>query len=224
MLSWLPNPLILPVGLAIGVLIAAPVGPVNILCIQRTLERGMFAGVVAGMGAVLADGFIALLAALGVGAVTGLVEGHRTIIQLVGGLVLLGFGLRLMHAEPELAMDQIISDHPRVLRNVFLELIWDLPTAFFMTVTNPAAVLGLFAIFGGVSTFVELRGTGEALIMVGAIMAGSLGWWIGLSAGIGLIRHRISVRWLGRINFGAGVLLIAFAAVLVGELIYKAAA
>lgn len=67
----LPNPLVLPVGIIIGILVAAPVGPVNVLCIQRAIARGMWGGVAAGLGAVLGDGLIALSAAMGVGAISG---------------------------------------------------------------------------------------------------------------------------------------------------------
>ncbi len=220
MLGWLPNPLIVPVGFVIGILIAAPVGPVNVLCIQRSLERGTFAGLVAGVGAVLADGLIALIAALGVGVVAGVVEHHRFTIQAVGGLALLAFGVRLIYAVPELALDQIIAQSPRRFGSLFRELIWDLPTAFFLTITNPGAVLGLFAIFSGVGTFVALRGPVEALIMVAAIMAGSMAWWITLSLMIGAVRNRIDAQLLGRINMAAGALLVAFSVVLFGELIW----
>ena len=94
-MELIPNPLIIPVGLAIGVLVAAPVGPVNVLCIQRAVERGFWGGIAAGLGAVLGDGLIALFASLGVGAISGAVQYHRFAIQMVGGLALLVFGLKL---------------------------------------------------------------------------------------------------------------------------------
>ena len=95
-MDFIPNPLIIPVGLVIGVLVAAPVGPVNVLCIQRAIERGFFGGLAAGIGAVLGDGTIALFAALGVGAISGAIEYHRTAIQVVGGLALIAFGAALL--------------------------------------------------------------------------------------------------------------------------------
>lgn len=220
MLGWLPNPLIIPVGLIIGILIAAPVGPVNVLCIRRSVEHGMLAGVVVGLGAVLADGMIAFLAALGVGAISGLVESYGNIIQLVGAMVLLFYGVRLMIAKSKLQVAAIRDISPieafekkRMLR-VARRLIWDFPTGFFLTITNPAAVLGLFAIIGGISSFVEIRGPVEAMILVGAIMVGSLTWWVSLSVAIGWIRGRIDMQWLPRINQGAGALLTAFGVLL----------
>jgi threonine/homoserine/homoserine lactone efflux protein len=99
-MQFLPNPLIIPVGVIIGILVAAPVGPVNVLCIQRAIERGFWGGIAAGLGAMLGDGLIALCAALGVGAISGAVAYHRVTIQVLGGLVLVVFGLKLYFATP----------------------------------------------------------------------------------------------------------------------------
>ena len=81
--------------------------------------------------------------------------------------------------------------------------------------------LGLFAIFGGVSTFVEVYSNIDALTMVASVMAGSLVWWVVLSNLIGRVRHRIDAIWLKRINRLAGVLLVAFGLLLIGEMTWK---
>lgn len=217
MMDFIPNPLIIPVGLVIGVLVAAPVGPVNVLCIQRAIERGMWGGIAAGIGAVLGDGLIALFAALGVGAISGAVTHHRTAIQIVGGLALIAFGVKLYRTAPRLVPFDPEADSRARLR----DFVWDIPQTFFLTITNPGAVLGLFAIFGGVSTFVEVDGYIAALTMVAAIMAGSLAWWVLLSTFIGRIRHRLDPGRLGQINRYAGLLLIVFGGVLIGEMGWK---
>ena len=218
MLELIPHPLTIPVGLAVGVLVAAPVGPVNVLCIQRALERGVLGGVAAGLGAVLGDGLIALLAALGVGAISGAVNRYRDMIQLIGGLAIVAFGLKLSFTAPRL-QPQTSSEAQWAS---LIDYLWDVPKTFFLTVTNPGAVLGLIAIFGGISSFVEVRSTVDALFMVAAIMAGSLAWWIALSSLIGRIRHRINAQRLRTINIAAGALLVLFGALLVGELVFKA--
>ena len=218
MLELIPHPLTIPVGLAVGVLVAAPVGPVNVLCIQRALERGVLGGVAAGLGAVLGDGLIALLAALGVGAISGAVNRYRDMIQLIGGLAIVAFGLKLSFTAPRL-QPQTSSEAQWAS---LIDYLWDVPKTFFLTVTNPGAVLGLIAIFGGISSFVEVRSTVDALFMVAAIMAGSLAWWIALSSLIGRIRHHINAQRLRTINIAAGALLVLFGALLVGELVFKA--
>ncbi len=102
-MQLIPNLLIIPVGIVIGVLVAAPVGPVNVLCIQRAIERGFWGGMAAGIGAMLGDGLIALFASLGVGAISGAIEYHRQSIQIVGGLALIAFGVKLYVSPPGLA-------------------------------------------------------------------------------------------------------------------------
>jgi threonine/homoserine/homoserine lactone efflux protein len=216
-MQLLPNPLIIPVGIMIGVLVAAPVGPVNVLCIQRAIERGFWGGIAAGLGAILGDGIIALCAALGVGAISGAITYHRYTIQVLGGLVLLAFGAKLYFAAPRFMPVAIGEKHKETLR----DFVWDIPQTFLLTITNPGAVLGLFAIFSGVSTFVEVSGYIDALTIVAAVMGGSLAWWVGLSHLIGRIRHRVSETRLRVINQITGLLLSGFGVLLVGEVIVK---
>ena len=217
-MNLMPNPLIIPVGLAVGILVAAPVGPVNVLCIQRAIERGVIGGIAAGLGAVLGDGLIAFLAAWGVGAISGAVSRYRDLIQLIGGLAIIAFGLKLSLTAPRLAPDTTGTPH----WDGIVDSLWDIPKTFLLTITNPGAVLGMFAIFGGISTFVEVHSTIDALLMVASMMAGSLLWWVTLSTLIGRIRHRVDMARLRRINIAAGALLAAFGVVLIGELVVKA--
>lgn len=212
-MEFIPNPLIIPVGIIIGILVAAPVGPVNVLCIQRSLERGFWGGLAAGLGAVLGDGLIALAAALGVGAISGVITYYRIPIQVIGGLVLIAFGIRLFMAAPRL--EEGVEE---VVQPSFSDYGWDVSRTFFLTVTNPGAVLGLFAIFSGVGSFVEVRGSLDAMVLVLAVVAGSLAWWVFLAASVGWIKHRFDVVELSRINRVAGIFLVGFGCLLIGEL------
>jgi len=218
-LELIPNPLIVPVGLIVGILIAAPVGPVNVLCIQRAISHGVVAGIAAGLGAVLGDGLIAFTAAMGVGAIPGAITDYRHSIQLVGGVVVALFGLKLYRTEPHIEPPRVDEKGWDTIWGAIGHVAWDIPKTFFLTITNPGAVLGLIAIFGGVSTFVEVRGRIDAMTMVASIMAGSTAWWITLSMLIGRIRHRIDLARLRQINRVAGVLLVAFGGLLIGELV-----
>ena len=212
----LPNPLIIPVGIIIGILVSAPVGPVNVLCIQRAIERGFWGGIAAGIGAMLGDGLVALCAALGVGAISGAVQYHRMTIQVLGGLVLIAFGARLVFAAPRV-VPMAMGSRSETLR----DFVWDIPQTFVLTITNPGAVLGLFAIFGGVSTFVEVESYVDALTIVAAVMGGSFLWWFGLSHLIGRFRHLLNERRLRLINQVTGFLLLGFGVLLVGEVALK---
>jgi len=216
-MDFLPNPLIIPAGIIIGILVAAPVGPVNVLCIQRAIERGFWGGIAAGLGAMLGDGLIALCAALGVGAISGAVQDHRMVIQFLGGLVLVAFGLKLYFTAPRLVPVRPVEGHAETLR----DFVWDIPQTFLLTITNPGAVLGLFAIFSGVSTFVEVNSYIDALTIVAAVMGGSLAWWVSLSHLIARFRHRLSLERLQLVNRIAGLLLVGFGLLLIGEVVGK---
>jgi threonine/homoserine/homoserine lactone efflux protein len=215
-MHFLPNPLIIPVGIIIGILVSAPVGPVNVLCIQRAIERGFWGGIAAGLGAMLGDGLVALCAALGVGAISGAVQYHRMTIQVLGGLVLVVFGARLFFATPRI-VPMAMGARAETLR----DFVWDIPQTFFLTITNPGAVLGLFAIFGGVSTFVEVESYVDALTIVAAVMGGSFLWWFSLSHLIGRFRHLLNEQRLRLINQITGLLLLGFGVLLIGEVLLK---
>lgn len=212
-MQLIPNLLIIPVGLIIGIFVAAPVGPVNVLCIQRAIERGFWGGIAAGLGAVIGDGLIAFFAALGIGAISGAIEQYRTQIQIIGGIVSLALGAKIYFSPARL--DQLRAGHSEDAR--LKDYAWDIPQTFFLTVTNPAAVLGLFAMIGVASTFVDIDATVDAITMVASIIAGSLAWWIGLSHLIGRVRHKLNPAKFENMNRICGLLLVGFGALLLGE-------
>jgi threonine/homoserine/homoserine lactone efflux protein len=213
--AYIPNPFIIPVGMIMGILLAMPFGPVNLLAIQRAVERGFFGGMAAGLGIMLGDGLIALGAALGVNALSGAIRQYRTAIQILGGLVLLVFGLRLYFTRP------VVATETQAAKASLWDYVWDIPQTFFLTITNPGAVLGLVAIFGGVSSFVEIESYIDAFTMVAAIMGGSFLYWFTVSQFVATIRHRLDAVRLGQINRIAGLVLIGFGCVLIGEMVIK---
>ena len=213
--SYIPNPLIIPIGMIMGVLLAMPFGPVNLLAIQRAVERGFFGGMAAGIGIMAGDGLIALGAALGVNAISGAIRDYRTAIQLIGGAALLFAGAKLYFTKA------VITTEIAGRKPTLWDYVWEIPQMFFLTITNPAAVLGLIAIFGGVSSFVEVETYIDAFTMVAAIMGGSFLYWFAVSNFIATIRHKFDVVRLEQINRIAGLILIGFGCVLIGEMVVK---
>ncbi|HYH70270.1 MAG TPA: LysE family transporter [Methyloceanibacter sp.] len=202
-------------GIGIGVLVAAPIGPVNVLCIQRAASRGFWGGVAAGLGAVLGDGLLAAIAAFSMTAISDAMEAYTGVIQLVGGVVLIGFGIALSIAKPVMAI-------PAGQKSGLLAHTGIIPQTFFLTITNPGAILGMAAIIGGFGSLMGGLDTYlEALVLVASIMGGSLLWWLGLSELIATIRHRLTERRLLMINWGAGALLVVCGAILVIDLIWQ---
>lgn len=211
-----PNPLVIPVGFIMGVLIALPIGPINVLALQRAVERGFFGGLAAGLGIMIGDGLIALIASMGVNAVSGALKYYRTAIQIIGGLALIVSGARLF-----IARNRFASAHDAAAATL-ADYAWDIPKMFFLTITNPGAVLSLIAIFGGASSFVEVASTVDALAMTLAIVAGSFVYWLVASHLINRVRHRFDERRMTHINRAAGLILVGFGFVLIGEMVLKA--
>lgn len=197
-------------GIAIGIGVNAPVGPTNVMCIHRAIRRGPMSAMAAGAGAFVADVMFAGMAAFGVTAISAFVEGHLPVIKVIGGAVLVGFGVKLLYAPSSVTADPY-ADTP-------LSLLRAAAASFALTVTNPAVLLGFFAIFGG------LAGIGDdpfsyvtaALLTLG-VAIGSAAWWLALSMGASRLRERIAENWLGRINAlsGWGLSIFGFA-VLIG--------
>jgi len=198
-------------GLGIGVLMAAPIGPVNVLVIQRAVSRGFWGGLAAGLGAVIGDGVLAAIGAFSIAAISDVMVAYGDTIQTVGGLLLLGFGLALLLCRPVLMT-------PVDERSHLFEHAGIIPQTFLLTVTNPGAILGMAAMIGGLGSLIGGLNTNlEALILVAAVMGGSLLWWLGLSELIATIRHKLTEGRLKLINRVAGFILFAFGVALLIE-------
>ena len=214
-MAYIPNPLIIPIGIIIGILIALPIGPVNLLGLQRAVERGFFGGMAMGIGIMIGDGLIALGAAMGVNALSGAIRQYRTAIQIIGGLALIVAGAKLYFNRP------VFATSAEAEKATLADYVWEIPQAFFLTITNPGAVLGLVAIFGGVSSFVEVSSYIDALTMVAAIMGGSFLYWLVVSRLISSIRHNFDAAKMARINQIAGIILVGFGGTLIAEMAVK---
>jgi threonine/homoserine/homoserine lactone efflux protein len=195
-------------GIGIGLLMAAPIGPVNVLVIQRAVSGGFWAGLAAGLGAVAGDGLLAAIAAFSVTAISDVMSAYSWWIQFIGGLLLIAFGLAMLFTRSALSI-------PLGQKSHLLEHTGIIPQTFFLTVTNPGAVLGMAAMIGGLGSLIGGLDTYlEALLLVAAVMGGSLLWWLGLSELIATIRHKLTEGRLKLINRVAGAVLIVFGLVL----------
>lgn len=196
-------------GLGVGVVFSAPVGPVNILCVQRAFRSGFFSGLAAGLGAVMADGLFAAVAAFGITAVSGFIEGHSVWLQAIGGVLLIAFGIRtaLAHPHLEASADEVAS----LSRTAF--------ATFGMTITNPATVLGFLALFGSLGDWAPKPGDWLAAGMfVVGVVAGGSSWWLIVATTVAALRDRMTDRTLARINLIAGALLVSFGVAVLARL------
>jgi threonine/homoserine/homoserine lactone efflux protein len=211
----IPSPELILTGMLIGVIASAPVGPVNVLCIQRTISHGFFAGLASGTGAVLADGVFAFLAAWGITAISDLMLQKRAILQTVGGAVLIVFGIKLFLTKAAISKSDLASAAGE--QDGFWAYVWSIPETFFLTITNPAAMLGMFALVGGGGSALGGLSTPEALTFVISVMGGSMLWWFLIARGIASFRHKLNEQRLRLINQAAAIVLIGFGVAVLGQ-------
>ncbi len=190
-------------GVAIGLAVAAPIGPVNLIVIRRTLRFGKLNGLVSGMGAALGDGLFAAMAAFSLTAAIDFILTFELWLQGVGGFFLLFLGLRTLMTHPHLAEAET-DNVSGITARVFL-------STFALTITNPATMLGFIAIFGGIASLSSTgEGYGHAATLTGAVITGSMLWWFGLSQFVNIFRQRMSDHLLELINRVSGCLILAF--------------
>jgi threonine/homoserine/homoserine lactone efflux protein len=192
-------------GVAIGLAVAIPVGPIAVLCMRRTLERGFAVGFSTGLGAATADLFYSAIAAFGIAAVeTALLE-YRTPLSFVGGLFLLALAGRTALIKSPTIRDVKLNASTGGMLSA-------LASGFVLTATNPLTVLGFVAIFAGFGVGRGLNDLGRAISLVFGVLAGSALWWMALTGVIARVRHLFSSRTLHRLNLAAAALIAAFGA------------
>lgn len=186
-------------GLVLGVVIAAPVGPVGILCIRRTLEKGIFVGLATGLGAALADALFAAIAAFGVTAALSLLTGMEKEIRFFGGFFLMVMAIRMFLKKIEMEHTSDVSA---------AGLIKAVMTGFILTFTNPLTIIGILAV---IATFAGSLTYLQAATLTGGIFCGSLAWFVLLGGGVFLIRKHFTDAALTWVNRITAILLLILA-------------
>jgi threonine/homoserine/homoserine lactone efflux protein len=194
-------------GLIIGFSIAAPVGPIGILCIRRTLAEGRASGFLSGLGAATADALYGCVAGFGLTVISGFLVDQRFYIQLIGGVFLLALGIKTLRSAPA----------ERAAAASGTGLAASYASTLLLTLTNPMTILsfaGIFAALGVADTGGDL--SAAALLVLGVFL-GSAAWWLILSGGVGLMREKLSTGVLHWTNRLSGIVLVAFGIVAVWQ-------
>jgi len=194
-------------GLIIGFSIAAPVGPIGVLCIRRTLADGRTSGFLSGLGAATADALYGCVAGFGLTVISGFLVDQRFWIQLIGGIFLLALGIKTLRSVPA----------ERAAAASGTGLAASYASTLLLTLTNPMTILsfaGIFAALGVADTGGDF--SAAALLVLG-VFVGSAAWWLLLSGGVGLLREKLSsgvLRWTNRLS---GAILLAFGLIAVWQ-------
>ena len=188
-------------GLVIGFSIAAPVGPIGVLCIRRTLADGRAIGFSSGLGAATADAVYGSVAAFGLSLVTNALVEQRAWLQAGGGVFLCYLGVRTWMAVPRVASGAQADGRG-------LTTAW--ASTFALTLTNPTTIISFAAIFAGLGLGRSVGGYGAASVMVLGVFLGSALWWLILSVGVGLFRSALTPQRLRWVNRCSGVIIGTF--------------
>lgn len=197
-------------GFLIGVVVAAPVGPMALLAIRRTLERGFPSGFASGLGIATADGLYAAVAAFGLTIISGFVLSQARLVQVVGGVLVIGLGVRALLAPA--ATRAAKAGSPRGLGAAFASCLG-------LTLANPPTILSFAAIFAGVGLVTSGRGT--AAVLVVGVFIGSAAWWLGLVGATSRLRSRLDLRWRAWLTRGAGLAMVTLGVVVGGSALVR---
>jgi threonine/homoserine/homoserine lactone efflux protein len=189
-------------GLVVGFLASVPLGPVGVLCIQRTINKGKLSGMFSGMGSATVDAFFALVAALGLTYIINFIEEQQFYIQLIGGVVLIIVGARIFYANP---IKQIRRHRRR--KN---KLIEDFFSVLLLTLSNPVAIFLFVAAFAGIGIVTSKDSSLKSSFIVVGVFLGAMLWWLILTFFVDLFRKRFRLKQLWWINKIAGIIVVVF--------------
>lgn len=202
--------MILLKGIFLGLLIAIPVGPVGMLCIQRTLNKGRLSGFVSGLGAATVDAFYGAVVAFGLVMILNFFEERQLAIRLIGVVFFIYIGTKTYFSKP---VGQV---HDKVSRH---RLEMDYVSTLFLTATNPLTIITFTALFAGVGLGATDHHIFDATILVAGVFLGSTIWWLSLCLGIGWVKNNMDNFSLDSVNKISGVVIIVFALAILGYVV-----
>lgn len=187
-------------GLGIGFAIAAPVGPIGVLCIRRTLADSRAAGLISGLGAATADAIYGCIAGFGLTFISSFLVSQQGWLRIAGGLFLCYLGLKTLLARPA---EQAAAIKGQGLLGAYA-------STFFLTLTNPMTILSFAAIFAGLGLANTSGSYVSASTLVIGVFMGSAAWWLILSGGVSLFRDKFNLHGLQWVNRISGAIILAF--------------
>lgn len=198
-------------GIVLGFSVAAPVGPIGILCMDRSLRHGKLSGFSTGMGAAAADTLYGAIAAIGIASVMGFLAGYEIELRFIGGVLLLIVAWR-MYITPPPVFQQRAPGQKRPLGRLFTE-------SFILTISNPMTILGFMAVYAGLG--IQASNMKEIWIVLLGVFLGSAVWWLSLSIGTVLLRQKLTPKFLERFSRGAGIMIGIFGLIALVQSVFQ---
>lgn len=197
-------------GAVLGFCIAAPVGPIGVLCIRRSVASGMGLGLVTGLGAATADAIYGAIAGFGMTAISNFLVRQQFLLGLIGGLFLGYLGIKTFRSQPA---EKAAAANAEGKWSAYASTL-------ALTLTNPMTILSFVAIFAGMGLGGGTDYQGACALVAG-VFAGSAVWWLFLSGTAGLFRSRLNTAGLRNVNRGSGIVIIAFGLWALSRLVIK---
>jgi threonine/homoserine/homoserine lactone efflux protein len=194
---------VLAQGIVLGFSIAAPVGPIGVLCIRRTLQNGFKSGVASGFGAASTDALYGTIAAAGLTLAADFLVRQQVWLGILGGMFLLYLGVSTFRSSPPETSSEVSKPS---------KLSGDYMSTLLLTLSNPITVFSFIALFGGLSAKSDFRVS--AFLLVVGVFSGSAIWWLALSAGVSIFRKKFSPIVMQWVNRAAGLVILAFSVVM----------
>ena len=187
-------------GFIIGVLVSAPMGPVGLLCVQRTLKRGQWHGFFSGLGAAFSDVFYAGIISLGMGFLITFITGNQFVLQIVGSILLFIFGVYVFRSNPF----KWVEDPKEHVNSYSADTV----SAFFLTLSNPLIIFLFVALFARFNYISPDNKSLSILLGIASIFAGALSWWLLLTFLVAKLRNIMNLRGLWIMNKIIGSIII----------------
>lgn len=189
-------------GIIIGLTLAVPVGPISLLCIQRTIADGRLHGIISGLGVATSDSFYAAITVLGLTVISGLIIAEQSLFRMLAGIILIVIGIRVFLSVPKSVNAR--SEHETYLKD-YLSMV-------AIAIANPLTLLFFLVILPGFGVVIQGSAFLPAAEFVAGVFLGSTVWWIILCGAVGSVRSRLSAKNLGLINRVSGLLICCFGA------------
>ncbi|MCD7710106.1 MAG: LysE family translocator [Porphyromonadaceae bacterium] len=200
-------------GLLIGILVSAPMGPIGVLCIQRTLNKGRLSGLATGIGASLSDILYSMIAGFGLSITVDFIEQNQAPLQIVGSLVLAGFAIYLYRQNPVRNIRKNLNR-----QNSFAQ---DFASSFLLTLSNPLILFLIIGLYARLNFFLPEMRPGHYIIAYLSIITGAFIWWFTITFIINKFRSRFSLRSLWLINRGISTIILLMSLIGIGTGLYK---